>query len=243
MKNTLLLLLSLLFISVAARASFESTVPGITIANTHLLDAPHVLRGSQPLAKVAELRDYRVTDVLIFKNPTKGPQNESTEPTDLACAPEKRANEIIAERCELKAQGIRSEHIPFRWKELASNEVACRQLIAGLSWIAQVRARGGVAFFHCTVGEDRTGMLAGLWRMLDDGYTRERAWREEMCPNGYADGNRIKPAAVATAIHGELTPLFYAIARKIKQGKLSLANLDPEVCGSLQIRKVTRTCR
>ena len=223
MKNHNLILSAFLLLSSTVWASFESTVPGISIANTHLIDGRSILRGSQPLKKADELKAWGITDVIIFKSPTK--------------------TEVAEEIETLTALDIRAHHIPFRWKNLESPEIACRQVVQALQLMKQNRSEGKTTFFHCTVGEDRTGLLAGVWRMLDDGMTRENAWTQEMCPNGYADGNRAKPKAVADAIHAELTPLFYALAKKINEGQLTLATLNAEVCGSLDIAVVKRTCR
>jgi len=223
MKNSNLLLSALLLLSTSVFADLESTVPGISIGNAHLVDERSLIRGSQPLSKSMELKAWGITDVIIFKSPTR--------------------NEVADEITALTALGIRTTHIPFKWKNLESPEVACRQVVQALQIMKQNRSEGKVTFFHCTVGEDRTGLLAGVWRMLDDGYTRSHAWTNEMCPNGYADGNRMKPKAVAEAIHAELSPLFYGMAKKIKEGQLTLETLDAEVCKTLDIRPVTRRCR
>ena len=222
------LLLGLALTSFAAFATFDSTVEGLTIENTHLLDGQLILRGSQPLKKTAELKDWGIQSVLIFKNPTK-------------LEPEK--NEVLKEQQALDALGIAHHQIDFRWKNLASPELACRQVIKALDYLASNKAAGIVTYFHCTVGEDRTGLLAGMWRMLNDGFSELRAWREEMCAHGYADSNRAKPSAVATAIHQELTPLFRALAAKVRAGELNLQNLNPEVCTGLVLKPSKRTCR
>lgn len=225
MKKQLLILSALILVLSAqqALAHVPSSVPGISIVNTHLVDGQTILRGSEPRKKVPELKAWGVTDVIIFKSQTKAEVD----------------NELIA----LKELGIRSHHIPFRWKGLESPEVACRQVVQALKILKENRADSRVSFFHCTVGEDRTGLLAGIWRMLDDGATLDEAWKNEMCPNGYADGNYKKPKLVADAIHAELTPLFYAMAAKVKSGDLSLETLDAEVCAGLKPKMVKRTCR
>lgn len=223
MKNHLILLSSFIFSINTVASPFKSTVPGITIGNTHLVDAKGILRGSQPGKKLTELKDWGVTDVIIFKSPTR--------------------DEVKVERSALKELGIRSHHIAFRWKDLVSNEVACKQVIRALKIIRDNRSKNRVTFFHCTVGEDRTGMLAGLWRMLDDAQSADEAWRSEMCPNGYADGNKFKPKSVADAIHAELTPLYFGIAEKINNNELSLENLGPDICESLSLSSVKRTCK
>ena len=219
-----LFILGFLTITLAANGSpFESTVPGITIGNTHLLDNKGILRGSQPAKKLSELKAWGVTDVIIFKSPTK--------------------DEVKEERATLKELSMKSHHIAFRWKELVSPEVACKQVVRALKILRDNRNKNRVTFFHCTVGEDRTGLLAGVWRILDDGLTADEAWNTEMCPNGYADGNKFKPKSVASAIHAELTPLYFALAEKIKNNELSLANFNSSICKNLSLPLVKRTCK
>ena len=214
MITTLLLLSGL-------SSPFPSTVPGITIPNAHLMDQKSILRGSQPASKVSELSAWGVTDVIIFKNQT--------------------GNEVDKELAALQKAGITSHHIPFRWKELESPEVACRQVVDALKIIRDGRLQGKVTYFHCTVGEDRTGLLAGVWRRLDENLSDAHAWQDEMCAHGYADGNPGKQ--VSTAIHAELTPLYTALSSMITKGDLNLLTLDPEVCKGLVFSPVKRLCK
>ncbi len=197
---------------------YESSVDGISIANTHEL-AEGVLRGAEPGGKIQELVDYGITDVIIFKHQTR--------------------NEVDAELAGLEEAGITGHHIPFRWKDLVSLEDACGQVVEALKIIKSVRRAGGSVFFHCTVGEDRTGILAGLFRMQEEGISSEEAWEEEMCPRGYADGNRNKPAHVFGAIHESLTPLFLAMAARLEAGK----TLTASACANLDFDVPAKTCR
>lgn len=197
---------------------FKSTVKGISIRNTHALTAG-ILRGSQPGNKLKELARYGITDVIIFKTQTK--------------------NEVDREIAELKNLGIKSHHIPFRWKELESAQVACEQTVKALKILRQAQKASRQVFFHCTVGEDRTGLLAGLWRMEQENLSTEEAWQSEMCERGYADGNSNKPWDVTKSIHQELTPLFIALAAKIEAGE----ELTMESCLNLVVIKVKKNCR
>lgn len=204
-------------------ANLVSTVAGLTIANAHELEAGRIYRGAQPGKKTTELKALGVSDVIIFKT-------QSTTEVD---------KEILS----LTELGIQIHHIPFRWKDLESPAQSCEQLIQALQILKANREAGKVSFFHCTVGEDRTGLLAGMWRMLDDGATRDEVWKNEMCAHGYADGNYAKPKEVAAAVHAGLTPLFFALSSKIAKGELTLDTLDAKVCQSLVIRKQKRVCR
>lgn len=87
-------------------------------------------------------------------------------------------------------------------------------------------------FYHCTVGEDRTGLLSGLWLLLNTKKSIQYVFKNQMCENGYEAGNPQKPAYVVNEIREDLTPLFMMMATKIKRGELSLSNLTTKICFS-----------
>lgn len=202
----------------ALTSPFASTVEGITIGNTHEV-TQGILRGPQPGKKLSELADYGIEEVIIFKSQTK--------------------NEVDQELAELKNLGIKSHHIPFRWKDLGSVQVACEQTVKALQLLRKAHKASRTVFFHCTVGEDRTGLLAGLWRMEQENLSTEEAWQSEMCERGYADGNRKKPWVVTKSIHQELTPLFLALAEKIEAGE----QLTMKSCLNLVVTPVKKNCQ
>ena len=209
----------LLLITTSAFASlsspFPSTVEGISINNTHSVGSFNkVYRGQAPLGKIEQLSDFGITDILIFKNQTK--------------------NEIDREYAEISKKGlthIQTKQIGFLWHKYPSYKESCEQIIDGLKLIRDVdQSKDRKLFFHCTVGEDRTGALSGLWRMLSQKWSMKRAFYYEMCENGYGHGNGNKPFYVYSEIRNDLTPLFIFMARKIKSGELSLNNLTYRVC-------------
>lgn len=219
------MLMALLLISFNASARFDSpfpsTVEGLDIPNSHLIaEGPgRVLRGMAPdtAERVNSLINYGVTDVLIFKNEIK--------------------NEVSKEISDLENAGINRENIqfiPFRWKDIGSFQEACEQTIDGLEILIDVlSSENRTVYFHCTVGEDRTGVLAGLFRMLNDGWDEEKAFQEEMCENGYEAGNPQKPyAKVVKEIEEELTPFYLKMASLIKSGMISAQSLDKNICSS-----------
>jgi len=195
----------------------------LTIANSHTVDSTGSLfRGREPKKLVSELPSIGITDVIIFKNDTRG--------------------EVGKEIQALESLGITSHHIPFRWKEYSSVQLACEQLIDAMTIMRDRREDGGKVFFHCTAGEDRTGTLAGLFRMMDEGLDRDTVFKEEMCERGFIDGNEHKPYYVTNAIQKELTPIFIAMARQIDKGYLSLQNLDKKVCKTLKVYPTKLNC-
>jgi len=85
--------------------------------------------------------------------------------------------------------------------------------------------------FHCTVGEDRTGMLAGILRVINNGWSIEQAFNDEMCANGYEAGNPRKlESFVVDAVRAGLTPLFLKMVTAIKQNN---GILSESLCESL----------
>jgi hypothetical protein len=163
---------------------------------------------------VQELVDAGVTDVVIFKNELK--------------------HEVQDEEDALENLGITGKHVlhlDFRWKNIESFTTACQQTIQALAFLDQVaNKKDAKAYFHCTVGEDRTGMLAGLIRMLEEGWSVEKAFESELCQNGYEAGNPAKPPKVVQAIRKELTPVFLKMAFLIESKALTRDSIDASLC-------------
>lgn len=198
---------------------FPSTVPGLHIPNSHEVGAGGLLvRGMAP--RSAEHYDQLfaagVGAVLVFKNPTRD------------------GSDVSDELDELAARGLGPEqiaHIPFRWKDLPGFEEPCQQTVHALQFLAANATAGRKTFFHCTVGEDRTGLLAAVHRLLEEpGLAAEAAWDHEMCERGYGSGNPLKPAFVVGALEGGLTPLYRKLAYLVAKGRLRAGALDPAVC-------------
>lgn len=216
--KTILSLISL-FITLSAFA-----VDGLTIPNSHQVDTHgQVFRGKEPGKLVDELAHFGITDVIIFKNQTK--------------------TEVDKEISRLNELGLTSHHIPFAWKDVESMTMACEQVVEALQVIHKTTTRGGSVFFHCTAGEDRTGLLAGVFRMLDQNWSTQKAFKEEMCARGYSDGNYKKPYSVTSAIQKDLTPLFLAIAEKIEKGEWKMGKLTKKSCAKLVVKPTTLKCK
>ena len=199
-----------------AGSNLPSSLPGVTIGNAHLVlrGQGTVLRGSAPNGKVAELRRLGVTEVGIFKNAT--------------------GTEVQREVAELRAAGYPArsiKHIPFVWKDVPSCKVACGQIVDALSILDRVyhTPRASV-FFHCTAGEDRTGLLSGLLKLLESRSALSTIFRKELCGRGYETGNPSKPGMVVGTIRRELTPLFLKMVNLIKSGKLESGALSKTAC-------------
>ncbi len=196
---------------------FPSTVEGVDIPNAHEI-GPKVIRGMAPRKSkdIEDLIRVGVEDILVFKNQT--------------------GKEVDKELRMLEELGFPEErvyHIPFRWKDMESFRTSCVQTIEGLRIMRDASRGGRGVFFHCTSGEDRTGYLAALYRMLAEGGDAQELFRGEMCENGYGRGNPNKPwGAVVSPLRKELTPLYLKMAHLIWRGALTMDSLDASVCGA-----------
>lgn len=182
---------------------FTSTVNGVTIANAHELThkVGRVIRGSEPKGKLQELFDINVTDVVLFKNDVKG--------------------EVKSEEAQLMKAGFTNDQIksiPFPWKDITNQVKVCEQALDALNFVLTVaQDKKRTVFFHCTAGEDRTGLLAGIFRMAYDGWTMEKAYKQEMCERGFAYGNPKKPVLVSKTVHDGLGVVFQKMASIISE--------------------------
>lgn len=199
---------------------FPSTVDGVTIPNAHAIDGASLLmRGMAPKApQFDELEAAGVKAVLIFKNATGN------------------GSDVEDEQAELARRGFdaaRVHHIPFRWKEIASFKEACEQTVDALAFLKKQEAARKKTFFHCTVGEDRTGMLAAMARLVrTPGASASELFQMEMCENGYGQGNPQKPFTVTRALDEELTPVYRKLAFLVKSGAITASNLDASACAN-----------
>lgn len=212
MKTLILFILRTTAALAGLSSPFPSTVDGISIKNTHAVDE-NIYRGMAPLGKIEELIDFGITDIIIFKNQTR--------------------TEIDEEMLELenKEAQMNVSQFEFLWHDYPSYKKACEDTIKALRILRSVHEmKRRKVFFHCTVGEDRTGFLAGLWRMLSQNWSKRKAFYLEMCENGYANGNPQKPDYVVGEIREDLTPLYMYMAAKIEAGELSLGELTTDIC-------------
>jgi hypothetical protein len=207
--------------------SYAQTVASVVkfIPNFAKVDkAGNVYRGKEPkkVGAIDALAKFGITDVVIFKNDMKG--------------------EVVKEIAELDLHQIASYEIPFKWKDIDFNE-SCLQVVDALNTIQTATAAGGKVMFHCTAGEDRTGLLAGTYRMLTEKISTQVAFEKEMCANGYSDGNPGKFGMVTGPIQKGLTPLFLEFAGRIQAGKIKLGKINKSICKDFALVPTTLTCK
>jgi hypothetical protein len=198
---------------------FHSTVDGIDIPNTHLVGTSGKLyRAMAPRSdeEYDQLIAKGIGAVLVFKNQTGTGTDVADEITKLGT---------------LGIPASRAKNIPFAWKDLPNYQDPCKQTVEGLKFIKTNLAADKKTFFHCTVGEDRTGLLAAMHRLLTEpNLDAGAAWDGEMCERGYGAGNPQKPAFVRGKLEDGLKPLYRKLAYLAKKGALD--SLDTNVCAN-----------
>jgi hypothetical protein len=123
--------------------------------------------------------------------------------------------------------------IPFKWKDIGPFKTPCEQTVEALDFIKTRLAEHKKTYFHCTVGEDRTGTLAALERLsVEPNLTPEEAWDQEMCERGYGSGNPLKPAVVTKALEDSLKPLYRKLSWLVKKGRLNQAACSSDPAGN-----------
>jgi GTPase len=69
------------------------------------------------------------------------------------------------------------------------------------------------------------------------------AFENEMCANGYSDGNPGKNGMVSGPIQKGLTPLYLAMAEKIQSGAWKKGKLSKTLCKSIKLEPTKLTCK
>jgi hypothetical protein len=204
---------------------FKSEVPGLSLRNARILSKPGqtlFVRANAPLWKqhYDDIKKLGIQSVIIFKN-AEMPHKRG----------EKKKTEIDIEKDELKLRGITNvnngDDIQFHWFGFKNFSTPCTQTVDALKFILAELGAGHRTLLHCTVGEDRTGYLAGLYRMMTEHISMKEAFSEELCEMGYSAGNAQKPyTEVQVPIDRDLTPVFLHMAHLIESGQLTVQNLD-----------------
>ena len=198
---------------------FKSSVRGLSIPNSHVVTSTNdamVLRGMAPTAKqIEQLKNLGVQEILIFKNETK--------------------NEVQEEIADLQAAGFDKSaitNIAFPWKDIYNFKQACQMTVQALRTIENASRAGRSIYFHCTVGEDRTGYLAGLWTLWSGKYKSiKQSFQEEMCARGYEAGDPTKPyKGVVMKIRETLTPTYLKMLAVLSDAKNRNLDLNESLC-------------
>ncbi|MBC7713760.1 MAG: dual specificity protein phosphatase family protein [Rhizobacter sp.] len=219
------LLLSTMLISSSAFAGMTSTMPSTyfdtRIPNSHQL-SENVIRGMAPRNSkdMQRLLDLGVEKFLMFKIDTNG--------------------DVAKEISSLESMGVPAKNmlqLNFPWKDVTDFVPVCEMTVDALNFIKVSEDKNQKIYFHCTVGEDRTGYLAGLYRIYrgDNEMTHE-VFEHELCDHGYEAGNPNKGFNVVKAVRASLTPAFLGMVDLIE--KNNGKKLTKALCKSFTVPKV-----
>ncbi len=214
MKSTIFLTAILVSLSSfgGLTSPFVGTIEGLDTPNTHYVGDSFVIRGQTPgsLNEYGQLKDAGIKSVIIFKNQTK--------------------NEVDQEKETLKELKIKYTHIEFPWKDITEFKPVCEKALAALKILKANNDKEIPTYFHCTVGEDRTGVLAGLFlQVLGQETDVAKIYQEEMCEKGYAEGDHNKIASVANTVRSNLNPVFLKMSYLLKKANYDLSAVN---CGA-----------
>jgi hypothetical protein len=212
MKIKNIILLNFIIVSTAfggLTSSIPGTVAGLSIPNSHYVLNETIIRGQTPrsIDEYTELKNLGVKSVLIFKNETK--------------------DEVKTEIQTLKNLKIAYSHIDFPWKDIAEFAPVCNKAKDALKLLIKNKQAETKTYFHCTVGEDRTGFLAGLLILSETPQMAIKdVFQEELCAKGYEAGDTNKIQAVVKTVRDNLTPVFLKFAYLLKISKNNVEKID-----------------
>lgn len=206
---------------VGFKSPFPSTIAQTSLGNAHAVSTGayneiDLIRGMTPRSReefASLINDLHITDFLIFKNQTK--------------------NEVAVESAILQRDfGFSKQqihYIPMKYKDLDSFQSSCLMTVKALRVIREIESKKTRRlFYHCTVGEDRTGMLSALWRIVGQNQPLNKSFHGEMCRWGYGAGNKNKPPFIVNKIRAGLTvhfhKMYYLLMKFRRSGKFTLGD-------------------
>lgn len=206
-------------ISPICSTTMTSDAERVTLPNTHTVLADNgkgapVYRSNSPYLTqhVLEIMDLNIETVIVFKS--------FYNKTD--------KNLLYSLYEDTGYDTSRMVHIPMPWKQDGKKpfdyKKACEMTVEAMEII---KHSTGPVLFHCTVGEDRTGMLAGLLQ-VQNGLSVDKAFRDELCARGYEAGNPTKNESpvVVKAVRDALTPLYLKMATVIANNNGQISKKD-----------------
>lgn len=204
-------------------SNMPSTFVGTGIPNSHLI-SENIIRGMAPRnsADIDTLLDLGVTNFLIFKIDTNG--------------------DVAKEINLLEEKGISKKnitHLDFPWKDITDFRPVCEMTITALKKMELAEKNQKKLFIHCTVGEDRTGYLSGLYKIMAQNADRDEVFENELCDKGYEAGNPKKGMNVVVKIRESLTPAYLTMAEIIMTAKKNKVALTKKLCDKIEFNSMS----
>ena len=197
-----------------------SHVPGIPVPNSFYVDKNKkggaLIRGNAPLnhTNLTAMKKFGVDEVIIFKND--------------------KAGEVKSEMGGLLESGMSKEkiiHIDFDWKDNQDFTSGCKKIVQGIDLMNSAMKENRKLFFHCTTGEDRTGVLAASYLLAKPKSSSvQKLFKSEMCAKGYEAGDPDKEKEVVLKIRDGLTKTFLKTAYRIEEAKKKNLPIDEQIC-------------
>lgn len=197
-----------------------STVKGVPVPNSFYVDKNKkggaLIRGNAPLnhSNLNALKTFGVSKFIIFKND--------------------KAGEVKSEVGGLLELGIPKEniiHIDFDWKDNQNFTSGCSKIIQGIDLLKEAMQSNKKLFFHCTTGEDRTGVLAASYLLSKQKNADiKKIFKNEMCAKGYEAGDPDKDKEVVLRIREGLTKTFLKTAYRILEAKNKNQVINNNIC-------------
>ena len=199
-----------------------STVKGLPIPNSYFIEKNKkggaIIRGSAPLNhhNLELMKKFGISEYIIFKND--------------------KAGEVKGEIGGLLELGVRKDsvtHIDFDWKDNENFNSGCQKLIQGINLLKLAMKNNKKIYFHCTTGEDRSGVLAASYLLAVDRKTNiKKLFKNEMCAKGYEAGDPEKDKDVVARIRAGLTVTFLKMAYRIDQAKKEKHPINENICST-----------
>jgi protein-tyrosine phosphatase len=208
-------------------SSMPATYLETGIPNSHLV-TKNVIRAMAPrnTDDIETLINLGVTDFLIFKIDTNG--------------------EVGKEINLLEEKGVSRQsisHLDFPWKDITDFRPVCEMTIEALKIIENAENNNRKIFFHCTVGEDRTGYLAGLYKIYHENKNVDEVFVGELCDKGYEAGNPKKGINIVLKIRESLTPAFLTMVDLIHFAKENKKELSKGFCTKKEFKSISASVR
>lgn len=189
------------------------------IPNAHLLDQQgkgEIIRGNAPLnyKNLNLMKKNGITDVIIFKND--------------------KAGEVASELNGLHDIGYNSEtakHVDFDWKDNNEFQRGCVKYMNTIQVMHEKMNANHKVYLHCTTGEDRTGVVAGLYQAIyNPKLSVADIFKNQMCERGYEAGDKTKSPDVVEKIRAGLTVNFSKMMYLVKQRQEKSQTIDASLC-------------